>query len=285
LIQTHSLITPKLPLGDFFPSKYEDGFSIFWSLSVEEIFYLIWAPLVLRCSTRTLVAIGLVAVFFCPVLRVILHHSQWEFFFFPCRFDTLMVGSLLAILFVACNKGSIQRSALVRSLWAVGLLSIGCLFPLAVHEGLLRHIELRSALSFAAVGYSLLALLFGAMVGLCVFYSGSSLWWCRGLRFKPLVYLGTISYMMYLIHIPVWVTSYKVAMRLYGASFVPNIALGLVATAGTIAFASLSWHYFERPILAYKDSRAAVPQAALEEEDKVLHPVGQRVFSNPERQF
>jgi peptidoglycan/LPS O-acetylase OafA/YrhL len=271
LLHGNSLNTQQLPLGDYFSTQYKDGFTIFWSLSVEEVFYLIWAPIVLSCSRRKLFTISLLAIVICPFLRVLFHSSQWEFFFFPCRFDTLMMGSLLSLLFIAHNRGEIPRLTLIRGLGVAGGLSLLCLVPLCLYDGLLNHMELRSALSFTAFGYSLLGFLFASVVGLCVIYTESAMWWCKVLRLKPLVYIGTISYMMYMIHIPIWVTVYKIFCRLEGPGVIPGLSVGLLSTAGTIALAAISWKFFERPMLAFKDSSFPIPRRALKREEEVLH--------------
>ena len=60
---------------------------------------------------------------------------------------------------------------------------------------------------------------------------------------SPLYYLGTISYGVYLWHLPVLVS----LKRLSWLS--PNAVL-LIAVPATCVFASISWHFFEAPIIA-----------------------------------
>jgi peptidoglycan/LPS O-acetylase OafA/YrhL len=276
----------QLPLGNYVFTNYKDGFSIFWSLSVEEIFYLIWTPIVLICSRRTLLTISLLAIGVCPLLRVLCHGSQWEFFFFPCRFDSLMMGSLLSLIFIAANQGEILRSALIRGLGAAGVLSLLCLVPLSIHDGLLRRMELRSALSFTAFGYSLLGVVFASVVGLCVIFGESAKWWCRFLRMKPMVYIGTVSYMMYMIHISVWVTVYKIFSRLEGPRMIPGLLIGFLSTVGTIGVAAISWKFLETPMLAFKNYSFPIPKRALQREGELLHPIDRvrRIFIRQQRQ-
>jgi len=285
-LQGHPLDRRILPLGDYVFTHYKDGFSIFWSLSVEEAFYLIWTPIVLRCSRGNLITIGLLAVVICPFLRVICHSSQWEFFFFPCRFDTLMLGSLLALSFGAVSEGEVPRATLVRGLNVAGALSLLCLVPLCIHDGLLRHMDLRSALSFTAFGYSLLGVFFVSVVGLCVVHAESALWWCRFLRLKPMVFVGTVSYMMYLIHISVWVTIYKLFCRFEGPGLVPWLLIAFLSTAGTIAVAAISWRFFESPLLAFKNATFPIPRRALKREQELLQTINKlkRVFIREQRE-
>jgi peptidoglycan/LPS O-acetylase OafA/YrhL len=64
--------------------------------------------------------------------------------------------------------------------------------------------------------------------------------------------------MMYLIHIPVWVTVYKILSFLEGKEVNPGFLLVLLSVAVTIAVASLSWKFVEKPILRFKDAGFAV---------------------------
>jgi len=60
--------------------------------------------------------------------------------------------------------------------------------------------------------------------------------------------------MMYLIHIPVYVTLGVALKHLPPLPQTP-ILQGVAAIASTIALAALSWKYFETPILRFKDRK------------------------------
>jgi peptidoglycan/LPS O-acetylase OafA/YrhL len=248
-----SLSTGRAALDNHLFSSYGDGLFVFWSLSVEELFYLIWAPIVLNGSRRLILTIGLLAIAVCPLLRVLLHTTSFlEFFSFVCRFDTLMIGSLLSLLFIAWRRGEIRRSTLSRGLNTMAVFSLLCLVPLCIHCGLFRHMEMRSTLSFSAIGYTLLGVFFASIVGFCALHAGSAMWWATALRAKPLAYIGTISYTMYLIHIPVWVTLYNLLSVMDGSKAAPGLLLVLLSVVVTLALSALSWRFFEKPILQMK---------------------------------
>jgi peptidoglycan/LPS O-acetylase OafA/YrhL len=64
------------------------------------------------------------------------------------------------------------------------------------------------------------------------------------LKLKPLRYLGKVSYGLYVFHIPVF---------LFVASALQNpLARLAFEFALTLGIASLSWHFFENPILRLK---------------------------------
>jgi peptidoglycan/LPS O-acetylase OafA/YrhL len=87
-----------------------------------------------------------------------------------------------------------------------------------------------------------------ALVAFLICYSGHPLFTL--LRSRPLVYLGTISYGIYLYHHPI-VQSSQLLGNLIGVS--PGPALYAIECALTLGVAALSWHLVERPILRLKD--------------------------------
>jgi peptidoglycan/LPS O-acetylase OafA/YrhL len=119
----------------------------------------------------------------------------------------------------------------------------------------------RGTLIFSAFGFTLLAILGAAVVGACVRWSSSPRIIPRILRSKAGVYFGTISYMMYLIHLPIYVLIQLMFLKYFEKGRVFEASSGLVALWGilavvcTIALAGLSWRYFEAPILRLKDRR------------------------------
>ncbi len=244
-----------LPIDDHIFSQYDDGIGISWSLSIEELFYLLWAPVVLKCSLRKIATVGIGAVVLCPLLRILDHRADYpEYFQFFTRFDTLMIGCLLAVLMAGYGHRPEYRSRLLTGLISLGAVSAVLLALLSILAGILRHMEIRSALIFSGFGYSFLGSFFGAVIGLCVLYAQSGVWWARLLRSKPLVYIGTVSYMMYLIHTPVFVTVYKVVANLGHpeGTMIPTLRLGLLAFMATLLISGLSWRFFEQPILRLK---------------------------------
>jgi peptidoglycan/LPS O-acetylase OafA/YrhL len=66
----------------------------------------------------------------------------------------------------------------------------------------------------------------------------------------PLRYLGTISYGIYLWHLPV-IMALKRVTWLEGPRALPYVI------ALTLMFASLSWHFFERPLMRRFGTRSA----------------------------
>jgi peptidoglycan/LPS O-acetylase OafA/YrhL len=145
--------------------------------------------------------------------------------------------------------------SVVLSFCSLALLSWDC--------GMFQIPDVRSTLAFSVFGYSLISILSASLVGVCVVWSGSFSFIFRMLRSKPSVYVGTLSYVMYLIHMPVYVSLQLMVLKYLGKSSAVVLdmnnglllLLAVLTTVCTVAIASLSWEYFETPILRLKDRR------------------------------
>ena len=75
------------------------GVGVLWSLSVEEIYYTVWAPIVRFTREKGFVAVLVAMMVIAPPLRVWLHSSSsQEYWAFYCRMDALAYGSAVALL-------------------------------------------------------------------------------------------------------------------------------------------------------------------------------------------
>jgi peptidoglycan/LPS O-acetylase OafA/YrhL len=104
------------------------------------------------------------------------------------------------------------------------------------------------------VGYGWTALLYAAVLILAVTNSRSFI--SRALHWRWLRGLGTISYGVYLFHFGVYGIC-KWLFKTHGYLLVDwkDFAVTCVAVAITIALASLSWRYFEKPIVRWSHKR------------------------------
>jgi peptidoglycan/LPS O-acetylase OafA/YrhL len=238
-----------------------EGLFVFWSLSVEEIFYLIWAPIVLSVSDRKLLVLTALPIVLCPLLRVAAHTAASpEYTSFFLRADGLWAGALVALCLARLNDRSRVRRSFSRALLVVLVLACFGLYEVLWHAGIARGLDPRSTLLFASSGYSLLAFASAAIVGLCAIHSGGKNFALRVLRLRPVIFIGTISYMLYLIHIPCYVAAQAVLGKLGLPANAPYLIIPLALTL-CIGAAALSWRYFEQPILAWKEIRFRRPAA------------------------
>jgi peptidoglycan/LPS O-acetylase OafA/YrhL len=204
-----------------------DPISITWSLAIEEQFYLIWPIVVATASRVALRRIAWGVVIAAPLFRVFYVHQGWNpYIAFACRSDSIALGSLVALW--AMEQRSIERWS-PRAAY-VGMSAFGVATAVCVATPL-RQI----------LGHSMTSAFFAAT--LIVVISGGAL--ASTLSWRPLGYLGRISYCLYLVHLPV-------VMILRHLLF-SKAVLCLTSFALSVLIAELSRRYFEAPILRYKD--------------------------------
>ncbi len=189
----------------FFISNFASVFHLnaigpFWTLAIEEQFYLLWPTVVRRRSIPQLrhwaLAVGLSAV----VLRFIgaafgRHNYQLTFF----RCDGLACGALLACWFYQRDPDTANRAreALVISV----ILLAGIVF---ITLSMLSSTSPRIDAALAALNQTGVTFLCGAIIAFFIRHSGTlGVAW---LRSPVLTFFGLISYAMYMIHAYVMLT-------------------------------------------------------------------------------
>jgi peptidoglycan/LPS O-acetylase OafA/YrhL len=173
------------------------GFGHFWSLSVEEQFYLFWPLVVFRLPAWRLFIVCLWIAAGALLLRCALvayGTSWWTLYTFtPCRMDALALGGAGACALRVPAVSEWLRSH-VRSL-AAGALA---LFLLGIP--LTRGYE-RGALSLETLGYTVLAVCSAAAVTLTALVRGRHALSPESvLRSRALRSCGRYSYAMYVFH-------------------------------------------------------------------------------------
>jgi peptidoglycan/LPS O-acetylase OafA/YrhL len=211
-----------------------------WSLAIEEQFYLVWPLMVRFCSTRLLSWMAVSVVCLSPVLRLGLSLTHVDLYSNTfCRLDGLMSGALLAIL--VRSTGFVPATFLRRA-WIVLCIATPLAFLTEVVNARWIVFSLSAAASAALVFLSL--------------YSGHP--WLQGaLRTRFLVYTGTISYGLYLLHkIP-----FNVA-RAWHLDQYPVLALPILL-AVAYGMAALSFTLLEKPFLNLKRFFVTKPAGSL----------------------
>jgi peptidoglycan/LPS O-acetylase OafA/YrhL len=221
-----------------------------WSLAVEEQFYLIWPLCLILGLTRgrRAVAYGLIAAIAAVclwrsvgILSLGLAHS-WAYNALDCRFDSLAAGCLLAILIHSesfANKASFVDASAFAPLVTVLALSLPHIFPNTTWR--------------FTVGPTVEALLVAVLIMQLLVLARSGFW--SWLEWRPVRYLGAISYSSYLYHQWGLALGDDIARFIGGAQFL----LGVGVTA---LLASGSYWVIEKPFLALKTRLGREPVAA-----------------------
>lgn len=248
----------------FTPHKFLDHF---WSLSVEEQFYIFWPLLIYltpdRWQKRLFLAVIVLTPFFRLATVYALRSGLFPFFtsdiplgLYPLpwtHIDAFAMGAyisryeiprpnlqlvLLLILVPLAGFASqyISSGTLTPSGTLMDLTSLGYTFPIA---NAFKHIW----------GYSLLNYLFAVLI-YCVARQGL---FASALEWKPLVYLGKISYGMYVYHFSMTWFAARIRDVAPISEDLAKPLTALIAFVLTFVLASLSYRFIENPILGLKD--------------------------------
>jgi peptidoglycan/LPS O-acetylase OafA/YrhL len=221
----------------------------FWSLSIEEQFYLLWPMLVFLFSRRALMWVCVAAVAAALGVRVTMHWAGVEptvvYVFTLCRMDALSIGAFLAL----AVRGAGGIDALLKPVRGTAAASGAALGGIFLAFGSFNE----NLTAVVTVGYLLLGIFFGS---LCLPpASRSPVARCFSLR--PLRFFGFYGYGLYVFHVllmPAFVKLFG-AHRLKESLGSPEAAVlgfALLATAGSVAAAWLSWHFYESRFLRWK---------------------------------
>ncbi len=214
-----------------------------WTLAQEAQFYLIW-PLVLLWLLRRRKpgrSIALLLGFAIPLLLFadagLAHALGYNDYFSPLnRAAELLLGCLAAVAWRAGLIPRIFDSRWISPLALAGLITLVGLGYLANDSQAYPEPVYLGAAACASV----------LIVGL-LRRPDTAL--ARALSWRPLVYVGTISYCLYLCHGPIIVLTYEYVP---GRSAVLDAA---IAVPMSFAVAAASWHFVESRVLG----RSAAP--------------------------
>ncbi|HEX2782497.1 MAG TPA: acyltransferase family protein, partial [Ilumatobacteraceae bacterium] len=241
--------------SDYFTSQLAPSPLLhFWSLAVEEQFYLVWPLLLLafrrlrrRRTAVLLTAIGAlwVASFVASIL-VTKHHGPWAFYLLPTRAWELLSGAAVAIVGhrVATGIPSACRAAL-------GWVGVGAVCSAALLLG--ERPDFPGWIALWPVAGTV-AMVLGGM-------GATSHGPQRLLSSPPLVWIGRRSYGIYLWHWP--------ALVLLAAAAGPLVAWQrCLVLCGSVVIAALTYRALENPVrhspwLALRPRRGLILGAGL----------------------
>jgi peptidoglycan/LPS O-acetylase OafA/YrhL len=228
------------------------GFAHFWSLAVEEQFYLFWPLVVYRLSPQRLLPVCLWIAFGALVVRCGMRlegASGWTIYTLtPCRMDALALGAAGACLVRMPSLESYTR----RRLPLLGGASLA-LFLLAMP---LTHFYDDSRIAGETIGYTVLAWCGAALVtGAAMTDGAAPSWLSRALRWAPLRSCGKYSYAMYVFHELLHkLLTLPSIIKYFGPDPAPRVifAGSLATLLVSYGLAFLSYHGFEKHFLSLK---------------------------------
>src|SRR5215813_5654671 len=215
-----------------------------WSLAVEEQFY-IFLPLFLLSlrrlsrSRRQIAVLAVAVVSFAASAWGAFHSPEATFYLAHTRAWELLLGTLIALDVFPSFAGTAARN--ISSILGLAMIFVSGAFY-------------QKTTPFPGIAAALPC--FGAALIIAAGRDGTSLV-AKALSLRPMVFVGTISYSLYLWHWPLIVFQNASGLFVHGLS-PRNSKLVVLAIAFPVAV--LSWRFVECP---FRNNRKPIPRARL----------------------
>lgn len=224
-----------------FHPEVKSNLGIIWSLSVEEHFYLVFPlffSLFMR-NTRWLIILTLLIVLSSLLLRVYIgysyHFSEFSYKYnynaSLCRSDSILLGCLSSMILWLDKKNVYLKVAESLPVF------IGALVVLFMSL-VIRNEFFRQTLRYSAQSIALMSIIPAMLFGKRYAFIN------RFLSIKPLVFIGKLSYSLYLFHL--------IAYRICDTYFNMNpksLPYYVLSLSGAFILALISYNLVEKPVM------------------------------------
>lgn len=241
-----------------------DGVSAshFWSLAVEEQFYLFWPFVVLFVSDRALLRWTIGMIIGAALFRLLSYQVGWgnsgAYMLTFSRLDSLGWGAMVSIIL----RDSGLRAHFTRhAMRVIAIAAVGFVIVTALQGSFRRGpLMLGGGLIFLAAGY-------GALVAIAATEANPRLQ--RFLEFPAFTFFGKYSYAMYIAHpfviehLGIYLGKQSWWPYTRGESLTELLLFSVLCFVATTAIALVSWNLFERWFVSLKDHFQLGPKPAL----------------------
>lgn len=208
-----------------------------WSLAIEQQFYLFWTPVARKFPRRWLIVAATVMLAISPLVRRF-YGDKLTPVHTLTHLDGLAIGAMLAI--------ALRVYPLSQNVWrwiARGSLLVGLC-------GVLLMLRVGSPYTDTLLAFGFGGMLLSALLGQA---APKPTLWVRVLTQPWLLFVGKISYGLYVIHILVFsILGGYVDKPLDNHGIAGNLAIVVIRIAAAIGAAALMYRYYEKPILRLK---------------------------------
>uniref|UniRef100_Q025S8 Acyltransferase 3 n=1 Tax=Solibacter usitatus (strain Ellin6076) TaxID=234267 RepID=Q025S8_SOLUE len=221
----------------------------FWSLAIEEQFYLAWPLVVWKAPRRILPWLFVAIVLACIALRNLpaaqslgSAYPNSLYRLTPFRIDALVMGGIGALVYRNRDTWRITRY--------LGLCAVAAAAAFAAVVIVTRN-PTPFTQAMTRFGTAALSLSFASLVTWVACHSGAGGVQFRTLRTNFLRGFGKYSYCIYVIHIAIFTIALQRIDDLIGGNRVGAVASGIICIGLIYGISWCSWHGFEKRILAF----------------------------------
>lgn len=215
---------------------------ITWSLAIEEQFYFFWPTVVKHAQRLAWICVGIIVG--APLLRAVAHghlSSTAIHVLTPFRIDEFAEGGLICVVM---RKQLLTAEQLRR----IGIALVGIAGPMFLVNSALTD---DTSWYFDVINYSVIGAACSGLLLLAI-YSRR----VEAILTRPvLLHIGMVSYGMYLYH---WIVQIVVSKLFelmhihFSSAFRMSTVMFVSVTLVTVAVATVSYRYLEKPILRLK---------------------------------
>jgi peptidoglycan/LPS O-acetylase OafA/YrhL len=223
----------------------------FWSLFVEEQFYLIWPVVIFLVRDRArLIGLSLVGIMMALLLRIGLvwflpigTAEHFAFRMLPTRADDLLVGGAMALLLRGPAAGTWLRRA--RPFFFAG--TAGFLI-LALWRGYFAFQDPYNL----TIGLTFISMASAGLIGLAVQEKTATFQW---LSLRPLRTIGKYSYGFYIYHnlfSQARIAYFLFCMGIFHSLLAGGLVYAITSYLAVLVISGLSYEFYEKRFLAMK---------------------------------
>jgi peptidoglycan/LPS O-acetylase OafA/YrhL len=210
------------------------GFTHFWSLGVEEQFYIFWPVIIRYLGKKKIILVIILGILLSIALRHVNPYTPFAYMFTLCRTEGLLLGGLAAIL--VRNPMYISKNVIFSGL-IVSMLAFTCL---CLHNGSASH----NGYFMIRIGYTLIDFFYFFLL-LFLFLPEKISSNLRDIISNRLLRLaGKYSYGIYVYHF--------ILLWLLFDGHITTFQGFLGLSTMTILISVLSYHLYEKPFLVLK---------------------------------
>lgn len=224
-----------------FGMEIAGGLKHLWSLAVEEHFYLLFPVSVLLLKRPSLTRLLIVLILVSILTRIWLTLNGYivaSFVITPCRLDGFSVGALLALQL---------RDGAKLYWWILYSVAGAVIGMVMITSDQFSRLYLFGGISVLAIGSSVLIMFALTKDRIVKAILGN----------KLIVHLGKLSYGIYVIHYVLQFLAGRAIPEIIPQAGAETITTSVLVSIATYFLSSLSFRYFEKPLLTWGKRKEA----------------------------